>query len=51
LLATGGTIAATIRLLEKLGAEPAGVAVLIELAALEGRKRLGTVDLTAFITY
>lgn len=51
LLATGGTIAATIRLLEKLGAEPAGVAVLIELAVLEGRKRLGNVDLTAFITY
>lgn len=51
LLATGGTVAATLRLLAKLGAEAVGVAVLIELAALEGRKRLGAIDLTAFITY
>jgi adenine phosphoribosyltransferase len=51
LLATGGTIAATLRLLEKLGAHAAGVAVLIELAALGGRERLAGVDLTAFITY
>ncbi len=51
LLATGGTIAATLRLLAKLGAHAAGVAVLIELAALGGRKQLGDVDLTAFITY
>ena len=51
LLATGGTIAATLRLLDKLGAHAAGVAVLIELAALGGRERLGGVDLTAFITY
>ena len=51
LLATGGTIAATLRLLEKLGAEVVGVAVLIELAALEGRKALNGVELTSFITY
>ena len=51
LLATGGTIAATLRLLEKLKADVVGVAVLIELAALEGRKALGGVDLTSFITY
>ena len=51
LLATGGTISATLRLLKKLGAQAAGVAVLIELTALEGRKKLGDVDLTAFIAY
>ncbi|MFN2460678.1 MAG: adenine phosphoribosyltransferase [Candidatus Velthaea sp.] len=51
LLATGGTIAATLRLLEKLGADIAGVAVLIELAALGGRKALGGIDVTSFITY
>ena len=34
LLATGGTIAATLRLLERIGAEIVGVAVLIELQAL-----------------
>jgi len=51
LLATGGTIAATLKLLEKLGADVVGVAVLIELAALGGRKALGSTDITSFITY
>ena len=51
LLATGGTLAATVRLLEKLGAELVGAAVLIELAALGGRKKLPGVPLTSFITY
>ena len=51
LLATGGTIAATLRLLKKLGAEAVGVGVLIELAALGGRARLPGVDVTAFISY
>lgn len=43
-LATGGTMAATINLVEQSGATVAGVAVLIELAALEGRKALGGQD-------
>jgi adenine phosphoribosyltransferase len=51
LLATGGTMAATLRLLERLGAHIAGVAVLIELAALNGRAALPGVDITSFITY
>ena len=51
LLATGGTMAATLRLLERLGAQIAGVAVLIELAALGGRAALPGVDVTSFITY
>jgi adenine phosphoribosyltransferase len=51
LLATGGTMAATLRLLKRLGAEIVGVAVLIELAALNGRKALPDVDVTAFIAY
>jgi adenine phosphoribosyltransferase len=51
LLATGGTVAATLRLLKKLGADAVGVGVLIELAALGGRARLPGVDVTAFITY
>jgi len=51
LLATGGTLAATLRLLSRLGAEIAGVAVLIELAALNGRAALPDVDITSFITY
>ena len=40
LLATGGTMAATTKLLEEQGADMAGVACIIELAFLEGRKRL-----------
>ena len=51
LLATGGTLAATLRLLARLDATVAGVAVLIELAALNGRTALPGVDVTSFITY
>ena len=51
LLATGGTIAATLRLLEKLGANVVGTAVLIELEALNGRAALGDIELTSFIKY
>ena len=40
LLATGGTIAATIKLVEALGGEVVGLAFLIELDALHGRDRL-----------
>lgn len=39
-LATGGTVAATAGLVRSLGAELAGVAVLLELAFLGGRQRL-----------
>lgn len=41
LLATGGTIKASINLIEKLGGEVVGLAFLIELTDLEGRKRIG----------
>jgi len=51
LLATGGTIAATLRLLQKLGADVVGTAVLIELEALGGRAALEGVDVTSFIRY
>ena len=51
LLATGGTIAATLRLLEKLGADVVGTAVLIELEALKGRAALNGAPLTSFIKY
>ena len=56
LLATGGTIAATLRLLEKLGANVVGIAVLIELGALNGRAalngaELNGAELTSFIRY
>ncbi|WP_224825214.1 adenine phosphoribosyltransferase [Cognatishimia sp. MH4019] len=40
LLATGGTAEAGIKLLERLGAEITGVAVVIDLPELGGRKRI-----------
>src|SRR5699024_3695951 len=42
LLATGGTVEATIRLVERFGGEIAGITVLAELLPLNGRDRLGT---------
>lgn len=51
LLATGGTAAATGRLLDRLGADILGFAFLIELRALEGRKVLVPHEVTSFISY
>ena len=49
LLATGGTLAATVRLVRALGAEVEEVAALIELAFLHGRDRLPDVPLHTVI--
>lgn len=51
LMATGGTIEATIKLVEKLGAEVAGILVLMELAGLEGRKKLANYRVDSAIVY
>ena len=51
LLATGGTILATIGLAEKLGGIVAGVGFLIELTYLEGRKKLEKYSVTSLIQY
>jgi adenine phosphoribosyltransferase len=51
-LATGGTLAAATVLVRGLQAELVGVAVLIELAFLEGRRKLGTqLQLHSLIQY
>jgi adenine phosphoribosyltransferase len=46
-LATGGTIAATARLLGKAGAVVTGAAVVLELSALGGRERLQPLAVTS----
>jgi len=51
LLATGGTAVGAAKLVELLGARVAGMAFLIELKGLEGRKRLQGYDVFALIDY
>ncbi len=51
LLATGGTVQATCKLVEKLGGEIVGIAFLIELSFLNGRKNLDGYDIFSMITY
>jgi len=51
LLATGGTAAATIHLVDGLGAEVVGCAFLVELTFLNGRARLGSTPVHAVLPY
>lgn len=51
LLATGGTIDASIKLVEELGGIVVGIAFLIELSELGGRKKLEGYDLLTLISY
>ena len=49
LLATGGTINAAIKLLQRLGATPVGVGVVIELKGLQGSTTL-PIDLISLVS-
>jgi adenine phosphoribosyltransferase len=51
LLATGGTIEATIKLVEELGGVVAGIAFLIELSYLDGRKLLDGYDVLTLMQF
>lgn len=51
LLATGGTMAAACKLIEKIGGHIVGIAFLIELSELEGRKKLSEYKIKTVITY
>ena len=51
LLATGGTVAGTIDLVERLKGEIVGLAFLVELEFLHGRERLGDRRVTSVIRY
>src|SRR2546421_5020224 len=51
LLATGGTVAGTIELVEQLRGEIVACAFLIELTALKGRDKLKGFDVVTLISY
>jgi adenine phosphoribosyltransferase len=50
-VATGGTAAATARMVESLGGIVAGFGFIIELTFLDGRKKLGDRDVASLIRY
>ncbi len=50
-LATGGTVEAACRLVGNIGAKVSGLAFLIELGFLNGRKNLAKYDICSLITY
>jgi adenine phosphoribosyltransferase len=51
LIATGGTIEATAKLVEELGGEVVRIVFLMELAGLKGRERLKGYDVKSVICY
>lgn len=51
LIATGGTIEAAAKLVEELGGEVVKIIFLMELAGLEGRKKLENYDVASVICY
>jgi adenine phosphoribosyltransferase len=51
LLATGGTVRACCELVRGLGADIVGIAILIELSELAGRKRLAGYDVHSVLIY
>ena len=51
LIATGGTVEAAIKLVEKLGGEVVKIVFLMELAGLKGRERLKGYSVDSVIRY
>jgi adenine phosphoribosyltransferase len=51
LLATGGTMAAACRLIEKIGGKIVGITFLIELTELAGRAKLGGYKIKTVMSY
>ncbi|XIF19679.1 MAG: adenine phosphoribosyltransferase [Acetilactobacillus jinshanensis] len=51
LLATGGTYAATAKLVQQLKGKVVGAGFIIELAALKGRKKVHNADVLSLVKY
>ncbi len=50
-LATGGTVEATVKMIRELGGEPVGCAFIIELSDLHGRDALSGMEVLSLLTY
>jgi adenine phosphoribosyltransferase len=51
LLATGGTMGAAAKLIEKIGGQVVGIVFLVELAELHGREKLEGYNIVSLICY
>ena len=51
LIATGGTVAATVQLVKKLGGVIHGIAFLIELQSIQGRNKLDGYNVLSLLSY
>ena len=51
LIATGGTAAATVKLIRRMGGDVVGSCFLIELSFLEGRKALHGIEVESILKY
>ncbi|MYB65485.1 adenine phosphoribosyltransferase [Candidatus Poribacteria bacterium] len=51
LLATGGTLAASIELVQKLDGDIVGAALLIELSELNGREKIGNIPIFSIFEF
>lgn len=51
LLATGGTVEATVSMIKELGGEPVGCAFIVELEDLHGRDVLRDMEVLSLLTY
>ena len=51
LLATGGTVEATVKMIKELGGEPVGCTFIIELSDLHGRDALSGMEVLSLLTY
>ena len=50
-LATGGTAAAAVRLVERLGGQVVGLGFVLELSFLNGRSKIAGQDIVSLLTY
>ncbi len=50
-IATGGTLAASVELIERIGGEVVAIGALVELTFLNGREKLGGHEIVALVEY